>query len=95
MGQQAVHRSAPGIRTGEPQAMEGELANLTAVPPGCPQKLLILYIKYSSANEVISIYRILYYSINAYKMLIGYNNLNFSKYTRKKISILSIYEVYI
>ena len=29
--------SAPGIRTGEPQAAEAERAHLTTAPPGWPQ----------------------------------------------------------
>ena len=33
---QAVHRSAPGIQTGEPRAAKAECANLTAVPLGQP-----------------------------------------------------------
>ena len=37
-----VHRSAPGIQTGEPQAAEVECANLTAAPQGQPLKSLFL-----------------------------------------------------
>ena len=35
---QAVRRSVPGIRTGEPWAAEGERANLTAAPLGRPHE---------------------------------------------------------
>ena len=42
MACQAVHRSVAGIWTGEPQAAKVEHVNLTAMPPGQPQKMNVL-----------------------------------------------------
>ena len=39
---QAVHRSAPGIWTGEPQAAEAERVKLTTVTPGWHRHFLVL-----------------------------------------------------
>ena len=44
MACQAVHRAAPGIRTGEPQATEVEGEKLTAAPPGWPLSFPVLNI---------------------------------------------------
>ena len=40
MAWQVVHRSAPRIQTGEPQAAKAEHVNLTAAPLGWPHELI-------------------------------------------------------
>ena len=47
--------SAPGIRTGEPQAAEAECVHLTAAPLGRPQKYLLKIIPANKLNEVIEL----------------------------------------